>query len=60
MLKRLQSDPILKAKVLGVLSGNEADATGKKSNLISTFGDQEYSILNALSSNQHQTKLSAL
>lgn len=37
-----------------MLSGNA------KGNLVSTFGDQEYSILNALSSTHLQTKLSAL
>ena len=57
MLKRLQTDPLLKQQVLTVLSGG---ASASASNLISTFGDQEYSILNALSSAHQPTKLSAL
>ena len=57
MLKRLSSDQPLKDSVLQVLSGG---STGETSNLISTFGDREYSILNALASAHEQTKLSAL
>ena len=49
LLKCLTSDPILKQKVLAVLSGKPTGSE-QQSNLISTFGDQEYSILNALSS----------
>ena len=54
MLRRLATDPTLKEQVLAVLSGDE------QGNLVSTFGDQEYSILNALASLHEPTKLSAL
>ena len=49
MLKRLSSDVPLKELVLQVLSGSTSEEQ-KTSNLISTFGDKEYSILNALAS----------
>ena len=54
MLRRLASDHTLKEQVLAVLSGDE------QGNLVSTFGDQEYSILNALASVHQPTRLSAL
>ena len=58
LLKRLSTDPLLKGKVLSLLSGDSSESG--KSNLISTFGDQEYSILNALASTHQPTKMSAL
>ena len=62
MLRRLSSDAPLKQKVLSVLCGGSqsSEAEEQHSSLISTFGDQEYSILNALSSKHQQSKLSAL
>lgn len=47
LLKKLSSDLPLKHKVLELLSGGEG---ASDSNLVSVFGDREYSILSALAS----------
>lgn len=49
----------MKDRVLQLLSGSTTEEH-QASNLISTFGDKEYSILSALASVHEQTKLSAL
>lgn len=60
MLKQLSDDPGLKDKALGLLSEYTADGAKGGSKLITTFGDKEYTLLSALGSNRHQTRINAL
>lgn len=58
MLKQLQNDPPLKEKVLELFAHQGEE--GSSTQLVSTFGDKEYSILSALGSNRQATRLHAL
>jgi hypothetical protein len=61
LLKKLQTDLPLKNAVIALLTDNSIEGKDKaESGLICTFGDQDYSILNALSSERRQTRQSAL
>lgn len=54
-LKQLSNDPSLKEKVFNLLQ--ESSGTSK---LVTRFGDKEYTILSALSSNRQATQINAL
>lgn len=58
LLKQLQNDPPLKEKVLELFAHQGEE--GSSTQLVSTFGDKEYSILSALGSNRQATRLHAL
>ena len=54
LLKRLQGDAPMKEQVMALLTG------GAAKQCIATFGDKEFSIVNAVSSQAQGTKASAL
>jgi len=63
LLKQLSDDPALKDKVLNLLASDPSSESideRAESKLVARFGDKEYSILSALSSQRRQTSLAAL